>query len=873
MSIRAAFARRSAAALVALLVHGASLGGDGHVLGDDDAIDCESGKLALFARGAMAFDEATGRDKRNFPRDRVVDYEHMTLRMRFEDIDQPRFEAVQTLRFRPIGRPSESIALDAAGLTIASVTRAGDALEHFQDDDSLTLRFDPPLPVGRPVEIDIEYACEQPADGMTFTPSSPAAPGYTAEVHTQGEAESNHFWFPCHDFPNERLSTELIVDVPAGFSVSSNGRLVSQSATDGRSVWHYLQEKPHVAYLVSLVIGKFDVVELPGHRVPMHVWAPAGRGDLVLQTYGRTGEMIDVFEERFGVPYPWDRYDQLIVKNFEPGGMENTSATTMHPSALLDRTALLDGDLDGLISHELAHQWTGDLITCKSWAHIWLNEGWASYGEALWYEKRDGIDGYLDAVRGDFGVGRRDQTSDELPMVSPVWDNPDEPFSRPANPYPKGAAILHMLRRMLGDDAFFAGVRLYMNRHALGTVETNDFRYAMEEASGLGLEWFFDQWCYRPGTPRLTVDVRYDAATRELSLSVDQTQQIDARTPAFRFELPVFVRTAAGERTWKIDVREKSTSWRAELDGPPEIVAVDPSLDVLKVADVKKPMGLWLAQVSGGPTLVARHEAIEALAGHDDPDTIALLSRIILDDSSRQALRRTAISTLSGFSSDDARDTLMVLATSAASGGVGEARVRARLVEAIRELERDDVVPLLATFAASDESYAVRAEAIEGLAGKKSKEQADLIVGMVAMPSQGERLRGAALRALAAFDDPRGLDLAIQYAAYGNLDRARPTAIETVGKLAGHDKERATALLLALLEDPERRSRSAAAGALAELGDERAIPALEAQVASASSPWAKRSAERRLKELREKLAGTPREDGSPQRRRDRREGP
>src|SRR5690606_32345803 len=223
-------------------------------------------------------------------------------------------------------------------------------------------------------------------------------------------------WFVCHDYPNERMTTELIVDVPAVYSVSSNGRLVSHLTTGDRAVWHWLQDKPHVPYLVTLVIGTFDIVEIPHDRVPMKVWVPQGLGDQVMQTYGRTGDMIDLFEQRFGVPYPWDRYDKRVVKNFGAGGMENTSATSMYPTAILDSTALLDGDLDGLIAHELAHQWTGDLITCKSWAHIWLNEGWATYCSALWNERRFGEDGYLDSIRNNFGVARRDRTTNELPM-------------------------------------------------------------------------------------------------------------------------------------------------------------------------------------------------------------------------------------------------------------------------------------------------------------------------------------------------------------------------------------------------------------------------------------------------------------------------
>ncbi|MHC4218331.1 MAG: M1 family metallopeptidase [Planctomycetota bacterium] len=280
---------------------------------------CLAGKLERAAWSSKARDEATGRDLRNFPPDRIVDYLHMTLQMRFEDLNEKRFTATETLRFAPIGRPAEAISLDAVGFEIGSVTLDGETLEHFYDDKRLTLRFDPPLDPDRPREVVIEYACADPGEGMVFTPWSSEVAHYAAEVHTTGQTATNRNWFACHDYPNERLTTELIVDVPTGFAVSGNGRLVSSNDDGRRAVWHYLQDKPHTNYLVVLVIGKFDAVEIPHPRVPMEVWVPPGLGDRVMQTYGRTGEMIDVLERRFGHPYPWDRYDQVVVKNFGPG--------------------------------------------------------------------------------------------------------------------------------------------------------------------------------------------------------------------------------------------------------------------------------------------------------------------------------------------------------------------------------------------------------------------------------------------------------------------------------------------------------------------------------------------------------------------------
>ena len=312
--------------------------------------------------------------------DRLVDYKRIKIELKIADLAVRKADAVATLTVQPIAGPVESLNLNAEALKVSKVSVGGKPVEFASDAHTLGLRFDPALQPGVDSDLRVEYAIEDPPMGLNFTPAYPDRPGYPAEVHTQGESEFNRGWFPCHDFPNVRSSTELVVDVPEGVMVSGNGRLMSKRTDGGRTVWHWLQEKPHVAYLVSMVAGDFAVVPIENSRskVPMHVWVPKDREGDVARTYVRTDEMIVLFEKVFGQKYPWDRYDQLVVRDFGAGGMENTSVTTMHPGAILDEIAAADDDMDGLVSHELCHQWTGDLITCKSWAHIWLNEGWAT---------------------------------------------------------------------------------------------------------------------------------------------------------------------------------------------------------------------------------------------------------------------------------------------------------------------------------------------------------------------------------------------------------------------------------------------------------------------------------------------------------------
>jgi aminopeptidase N len=813
------------------------------------------------------FDPANGRDHRNFPPDPQVEYRAMRLELEFPDLSGGRFTGTQRLLVAPIGMPVQALRLAAEGLRIDAVEVDGRPAEFAHDGSTLTVRFAEPLSraSGRACEVAIRYAGDRPVDGLTFSAATPEVPGVApargAEVHTQGQTETNRYWFPIHDFPNVRVPTELVVTVPKGLQASANGALVSHEVRGDRETWHWRQEKPHVPYLVSLVVGDFDRVDLPNplSKVPMAVWAPKGRGADALATYANTDRMMRTFERAFGQPYPWARYDQLIVRNFGAGGMENTSVTTMMPTAVHDEVARAEQDLDGLISHELCHQWTGDLVTCRSWEHIWLNEGWATYGTALWMEDRDGADGYWDSVLGNARVARGDVPGAPEAMCSPVYERAGQTFSRPANPYPKGASILHMLRRMLGDEVFFRGVRAYMARHALGLAETHDFRRAMEEASGLGLEWFFDQWCFRPGSPHVRATLSYDAASRTLAVRADQVQPIDARTPALRIAIPVWVRTAGGDRVIPFEMRERSATASAVLDGPPVAAWVDPWLEALKVIEVSQPEAWTLAAAAAAPTHAARRQALAQASRAATPAVLEMLVRTAADGTLRHTMRTDAVEALAALGTPEAKRATVAFARSS----VADPRVRAAAVRALAKCDAADAVPVLrevvarAPGAAGERSYAVRSAAVDALAELGAKEALDDVRPMLSEPSHAESVSVAALRFVARFGDASDLPAAKARCALGIADRARPAAVDAVAELAkrseGEARTGAESFLIALVEDPEERTALAAAAALADLKCQAALPRLRAMAEHDRDP----ARRRRAREWVAKAEGKP----------------
>ncbi|MGH7133386.1 MAG: M1 family metallopeptidase [Phycisphaerales bacterium] len=534
----------------------------------------------------------------NWPTHRLFDHQHLKIQVDIPDMEEAKFSATATLTAAAIAVERNVLELDARKtIKVTGVTINGHAAEFSQDlaAGKLRITLSPPAQPGVPLTAEIAYTAEKPGasgNGLNWLKTRAGRESWGALVYSQGEPDANSYWFPCHDFPNEKLTTEIIATVPADYLVVSNGRLLAHEVLPGvngdsvgRGKWHWLQDKPHAAYLVTLVVGKFDVADLGGPDsarpgLPMSVYSYPGSKEDVEKIFANTPKMVKLFEEVFDEPYPWDKYDQVIVRNFRWGGMENTSATTLSDSAAIGRA----GSNDDLISHELAHQWMGDLLTCKSWAHLWLNEGWATFCEALWNEKVNGEDGYFRTITESAAsiIGRdRGSAPDATPMVSNRYSDPDDNFNKAANPYGKGALVLHMLRERLGDETFYKGVRLYVDRFKFSEVETDDFRKVMEEVSGQSLERFFWQWCYRPGIPRLNVDAMWDEATGKLKVRVEQTQKVDKLNPPFAFKLGINCDLPDGPKMVYMDIDTRVAEATFELPARPKMLDVNPRLTVL----------------------------------------------------------------------------------------------------------------------------------------------------------------------------------------------------------------------------------------------------------------------------------------------------
>lgn len=549
-------------------------------------------------------DRATGRDLANYPPHPLFDHMHLRIAMHIDDMESQRFDGEAALTCVPVGTARSVLTLDAApSIKVKSIRVDGlpAQFEHVDHKLTITLPEEAKPAPAAPITVAIAYDASRTSSegaGLVWLKTRPSRAERGPQIFSQGQANFNHYWFPCHDFPNDRLTTELIVTVPDGFTVLSNGRLIgSTPARTGFTTWHWSQEQSHASYLVMVAVARFDIVELNTGRdgppskpaLSMPVYGPVGTAERLRDVYKNTPRMITYFEQLFDEPYPWAKYAQVIVRGFNWGGMENTSATVMTDASLRG------GDEDDLIAHELAHQWMGDLITCRTWEHLWLNEGWATFGEAMWREHVGGDKGYYDLVRSSVSRLRAQYKSNpaknpgSIPVVSNRYKVPDDAFNKRDDVYAKGGFILHMLRERLGDEVFWKGVRLYIDRYKFGLAETDDFRKCLEEVSGESLQRFFAQWCHRAGMPHVRVSTAWAEAGKKLVFTIDQVQPIDDFNPAYAFRLPIeCVFEGGAEPVWvDVPTQERTASMTVSLPAKPVRLRVDPSMTVLANFEVE----------------------------------------------------------------------------------------------------------------------------------------------------------------------------------------------------------------------------------------------------------------------------------------------
>jgi aminopeptidase N len=535
----------------------------------------------------------------NSSRTKVHDLLHTKLRVSF-DWQKQYLNGTAELRLKPYFYAQDSLVLDAKGMDIHSVSLMrgsnGSPLQYNYDGMKLAIKLNKTYTRDEEYTVEINYTAkpnELPAGGSDAISSDKGLyfinplgeePNKPTQIWTQGETEASSAWFPTIDAPNERMTQEIYITVDPKYTTLSNGSFMySRQNADGTKTDYWKQELPHAPYLAMMAIGEFAVVQDKWREKEVDYYVEPAYKGTAKKIFGNTPEMMEFFSKKLGVDYPWEKYAQVVVRDYVSGAMENTSASVFMEDLQLNERELLDKDWDGIIAHELFHQWFGDYVTTESWANLPLNEAFANYSEYLWAEHKVGADeaAYLQ-------IDEMSQYLDEAetkrePIIRYRYKDREDMFD--SHSYAKGGRVLHMLRKLVGDEAWWASLNHYLTKNKLSDVEVAELRMAFEDVTGQDLMWFFDQWFMQPGHPELQVAHSYQNG--QLGLQVTQTQDT-AYMPVYRLPLQVAVWTGGKKTIYPIVVDRADQTFTFNVPSQPQLVLFDAEQQLLGVVDHQK---------------------------------------------------------------------------------------------------------------------------------------------------------------------------------------------------------------------------------------------------------------------------------------------
>lgn len=762
-----------------------------------------------------------------------------------------------TIRFKPIAKPFADLKLDGVDLAVSAVDSSVKLLAWHATDRQVIINFAEAIPADQEANVTIHYSAV-PKMGLYFRTPEMGYPATDTHIWTQGEPVEARHWFPSFDAPNEKFTSEVTCRVPEGMAVISNGRKMSEEkdAATGLVAVRWLQDKPHVTYLIALCAGNFKKIEDKYRDIPMAFWTPASQIAQAETSFRDTKDMMAFFEKEIGVPYPWAKYDQVCVNDFTAGGMENTSITILNDGTLFTPASENLRDSTGLVAHELAHQWFGDLVTCKDWSHLWLNEGFATYYDALYTRHKDGLDDFLYQMRGNAGAVLNQQ-NDTNAIVRRDFNSPNDQFGFHA--YPKGSWILHMLRSQLGEDLYRKIVKTYLERHQYGVVATEDLNKVIEEVSGRSFDQFFNQYVYHAHHPELNISYSWDERTKLAKVSIQQVQKLSDDVLLFNVPLPVRFKGKSGSITERtLAVKEKAEDFYITLPEAPEVVRIDPNYTLLAKVTFNVPTAMLHAMLADKNDMLGRLSAVEQLSGK--AEALAKLKDTLNNDPF-YGVRLAAARSIRALQTDEALDALV------ASAKQSDARVRREVVSSIAGFYREKSYDALKQTVASEKNPDIQATALGAMGAYTKAEVRDAILKGLQSTSYRNNVADAAITAIRAQADAsyiQPLMDALQKSEANFTSGGFARGLDTLARLAADEekKDAVREFLLRYLDSSKRRVQFAAIAGLGTLGDMKAAGALEKLAGAPKESPTRASAERALAALRETKKLVPAEVGS-----------
>jgi aminopeptidase N len=652
-----------------------------------------------------------------------IDLLHTKIEISF-DWPKKRANAKTTITARPWFYPTDKVTLDAKNFDIKSVTYDGkkEELKYDYNNEQLTVHLGKTYARNEEFKIAITYTAKPDEresfggsaaitsdKGLYFINADGADKEKPMQIWTQGETESNSFWFPTVDKPNERCTQEMYITVEDKFKTLSNGVLVSSKKNaDGTRTDYWKMDKPHAPYLFMMAIGEFAVVKDKWRNIPVEYYVEPKYEQYARDIYPYTPEMLEFFSKKLNYDYPWPKYSQVVVRDYVSGAMENTTAVIFGEFMQKNKRELIDDHLtnEKVVAHEMFHHWFGDLVTTESWANLTLNEGFANYSEYLWLEHKYGRDeaefhemqeqqGYIFSAADG---GER--------LIRFGYHDREDMFD--AHSYNKGGAVLHMLRNQVGDDAFFTALNRYLKKNELTDVEVHELRLSFEDVTGQDLNWFFNQWYLGAGHPNLDIDYKWDETAKKASVTISQSQEGEGVAHIFELPLAVDVYDASGKsRREDIRVTKRSQTFTFDAPEKPALVNVDANKALLCVKRDNHTTEEFAFMYRHAKNFRDRYEAFEALKSQKN-DLAQQVLREALQDKS-WAIRQRALR--QADESDPA--VLPVIAKMAESDP--QPSVRATAIKLLGETEDKQYISIIQKGMGADQPYSVVGAALDAL--------------------------------------------------------------------------------------------------------------------------------------------------------------
>lgn len=744
----------------------------------------------------------------------VVNYK-LTLRF-----NQPRGEVLgdEVVTLRPLLANFRKFYLDSSELTIESVAllRGTQGLLHLRytvDGSRLWVTLDHIYDANHSLNIRLVYH-GFPRTGLYFINPTPDYPNAFQEIYSQGEPESNHYWFPCWDYPNDMATSETITTVPEGQTVVSNGKLVSVKHSAGQVTYDWVERVPHSSYLISLAIGPWNKVSDTYDGKPVDYYVPKSIDeDTARRTFHLTPDMLRFFSTVTGVEWPYEQYAQTTVHDFLFGGQENVSATTLTDWTLHGKKADRDYPSTNLVSHELGQQWCGDYVQGRDWANIWLNEGCATFLDALYTQYHAGNDEYrFEIYNYQIGEQAEERTNPQRSIVDRHYTDPMQMLDEIT--HEKGAAALDMLRFVLdgastalhppsSQEPLLRALHYYLTTNRTHSIDTHQLLDAVRAVTGQEVGWFFREWVYMTGYPDYRVTADYNPDEKVETIVVVQTQHIDSKTPAFDMPIDLaFYGSDGQQQQVQIHDDKREQEFRISLGFRPVWVDFDPYDFIDKTLHFEQPVAAMTEAAQHDPSMMARLWAVQQLGTVKHPlsdEVIDTLARVLSQDQF-YGVQVAAATNLAETGSSRAKSILL------SELQEPDDRVRAAVVTGLGRYATDPniLAVLLDTFR-HDHSYAVNAAAAEQI-GKSKNPRAVDILAAAATQKPDVHVMLAILDGVAATNDTRAADFLIAESQPGIPKRIRLRALTELAGMKPTEQlehsEKLAAVTAAALRDP-----------------------------------------------------------------------